>query len=99
MINRYRDKHILEMCVDMVYVCVHMHVCWLSGFVVCLSAMRKRGENCVNFKQMKKKKNYSYTFARVVVLILHRICLEEVSCCQVANWVHQKKGHLGCETR
>ena len=23
MINRYRDKHILEMCMDMVYVCVH----------------------------------------------------------------------------
>ena len=55
MINRYRNKHILEMCVDMVYVCVHMYVCWLSGFVVCLSAMRKWGENCVNFKQMKKK--------------------------------------------
>ena len=54
MINRYRDKHILEMCVDMVCVCVHMYVCWLSGFVVCLSAMRKRGENCVNFKQIKK---------------------------------------------
>ena len=50
MINRYRDKHILEMCMDMVYVCVHKDVCWLTGFVVCLSAMRKRGENCVNFK-------------------------------------------------
>ena len=49
--------------------------------------------------QINEKKIYSYTFARVVVLILHRICLEEVSCCQVANWVHQKKGHLGCETR
>ena len=61
MINRYRDKHILEMCMDMVYVYVHMYVCWLSGFVVCLSATRKRGGwggggggNCVNFKQMKK---------------------------------------------
>ena len=43
MINRYRDRHILEMCVDMVYVCVRMYVCWLSGFVVCLSAMRKPG--------------------------------------------------------
>ena len=29
MINRYRDKHILEMCMDMVYVCVHKDVCWL----------------------------------------------------------------------
>ena len=35
----------------------------------------------------------------MVVFVLHRICLEEVSCCQVANWVHQKKGHLGCETK
>ena len=43
MINRYRDRHLLEMCVDMVYVCVRMYVCWLSGFVVCLSAMRRRG--------------------------------------------------------
>ena len=54
MINRYRDKHILEMFIDMVYVCVRMYVYWSSGFVVCLSAMKKRGENCVNFKQMKK---------------------------------------------
>ena len=59
MINRYRDKHILEMCMDMVYVCVHKDVCWLSGFVVCLSAMRKRegggGELC-EFQTNGKKK-------------------------------------------
>ena len=65
----------------------------------------------VNNEEMGKKKKlvwisdkwrmdiYSYAFARVVVFVLHQICLEEVSCCQVANWVHQKKGHLGCETK
>ena len=56
------------------------------------------GKNSVNFKQMKKV-YLQLRVARVVVFVLHRICLEEVSCCQVANWVHQKKGHLGCETK